>query len=154
MLVVGLLAFAGLAQAKTMIGTDGRHRLIGTPRADLLKGLEKADILVGRGGPDRLAGHRGADVLRGLAGRDRILGGQGPDRIIGGKGRDVLRGSLGRDEFNTSRTGLSAGGAGNDVIRARDRGVDLIDCGGGFDIVYVDLREDGVFNCEEIREPS
>ena len=83
-----------------------------------------------------------------------MLGGVGWDRLIGGPGRDVLRGGPGRDEFNTAATGYGAGGAGNDLIRARDRGTDLIDCGAGFDTAVVDLREDGVFNCEVIKEPT
>jgi len=125
-LLVAALALAGIAQARTLVGTSGPDRLVGTPRADLLKGKGGKDTLIGRGG------------------RDRLFGGPGPD---------VLRGGPGRDEFNTRRNGYSAGGQGNDTIHARDRKIDLIDCGAGFDIAIVDLREDGVFNCEEIREP-
>jgi Ca2+-binding RTX toxin-like protein len=124
--VVALLALAAVAQAKTMVGDNGPDHLTGTAHADLLKGLG------------------GKDTLTGRAGQDRLFGGRGPD---------VLRGGHGRDEFNTRRNGYSAGGQGNDKIYARDHDIDLINCGDGFDIAIVDLREDGVFNCEEIREP-
>jgi Ca2+-binding RTX toxin-like protein len=120
------LVLAGIAQAKTTIGDNGPDHLVGTAKADLLKGLGGKDTVIGRAGPDRL------------------FGGPGPDKLVGGPGRD---------EFNTRRNGYPAGGGGNDTINARDHGVDLIDCGGGFDIAVVDLREDGIFNCEEIREP-
>ena len=126
-LVVAALALAGIAQAKNFVGTGGPNRLVGTPHADMLKGKGGRDTLIGR------------------AGQDRLFGGPGPD---------VLRGGPGRDEFNTRRTGYSAGGQGNDTIHARDNKVDLIDCGAGFDTAIVDKREDGVYNCERIREPS
>ena len=124
--VAAVLALAAIAQAKDFVGTSGPDRLIGTPKADMLKGKRGKDTLVGR------------------AGRDRLFGGPGPD---------VLRGGPGRDEFNTRRSGYSAGGQGNDRIFARDRKADLIDCGAGFDVAVVDRAEDGVYNCERLREP-
>ena len=124
--MVAVLALAGIAQAKNIAGTAGADRLIGTPKADMLKGKGGRDVLIGR---------------------------TGPDRLFGGRGPDTLRGGPGRDEFNTRRSGYSAGGQGNDRIFARDRAADLIDCGAGFDTVVVDKFEDGVFNCERIREP-
>jgi Ca2+-binding RTX toxin-like protein len=125
MLVV-VLAVAGVAQAKFVGGTGGPDRLVGTGQADILKGKGGKDTLIARGG------------------RDRLFGGPGPD---------ILRGGPGRDEFNTRRSGYSAGGQGNDRIFARDRKPDLIDCGAGFDTAVVDRTEDGVFNCERVREP-
>ena len=122
-----VLAFAAFAQARPFVGTPGPDRLVGTAKADMLKGKGGRDALFGRGGQDRL---------------------------FGGRGPDVLRGGPGRDEFNTRRNGYSAGGQGNDIIRARDKTIDLIDCGGGFDTAIVDLREDGVINCEIVKEPA
>jgi Ca2+-binding RTX toxin-like protein len=126
-LITAALALAGVAQAKNFVGTGGHNRLVGTARADMLKGKGGKDVLIARAGTDRL---------------------------FGGPGRDTLRGGPGRDEFNTRRNGYSAGGQGNDRIFARDHVADLIDCGGGFDTVIVDKREDGVYNCEIVREPS
>jgi len=127
LVVAALLALAGIAQAKNFVGNGGPNRLVGTPKADMLKGL---------GGKDTLIGRRGAD------------------RLFGGKGPDTIKPGPGRDEINTRRNGYSAGGQGNDRILARDGAQDLIDCGAGTDTVFVDPKEDGVFNCENIKEPS
>ena len=127
MLLVVALAITGVAQAKNIVGTGGPDRLIGTPKADMLKGK---------------------------GGRDTLIGRRGPDRLFGGAGPDTLRPGPGRDEINTRHNGYSAGGGGNDRILARDKRRDLIDCGAGTDTVVVDAVEDGVFNCEFIKEPS
>ena len=46
------------------------------------------------------------------------------------------------------------GGPGNDVIYARNGQQDTIYCGRGVDTVYVDAREDGVFDCEIVKYPK
>lgn len=99
----------------------------GTPDGDKLSGSAKSDRLNGRAGDDELNGRKGGDILK--AGRD-------DDLLVGGKGFDDLRGAK-----------------GDDVIRARDGEPDIIDCGTGFDVAIVDPVEDGVFDCEEVREP-
>ena len=40
------------------------------------------------------------------------------------------------------------GGAGNDVVRAQDKNVDVIDCGTGRDTVYADKHDKVAKNCE------
>jgi Ca2+-binding RTX toxin-like protein len=124
-LLVGMLAVGGPVAAQVKEGGGGRDRLVGTSK------------------PDRIDGGGAADVLRG---RD------GDDRLIGGKGRDRIWGGAGRDEFNT-KAGLPVASGGRDVIRARDRGPDEINCGAGRDRAYVDVVEDGVYDCEEVIEP-
>lgn len=99
----------------------------GTAEGDRLVGSVKSDRLNGRSGDDELNGRKGGDILR--AGPD-------DDLLIGGKGFDDLRAAT-----------------GDDVIRARDGEPDIIDCGVGFDVAVVDGVEDGVFDCEEVREP-
>ena len=106
----------------------------------------------GSKGPDRLVGTKGADKLKGLAGRDVLIGGRGRDVLIGGRGRDVLRGGPGRDGFNM-RNGVELRAPGRDRIDARDGGQDEVNCGAGNDLAIVDAAEDGVFNCERVREP-
>jgi Ca2+-binding RTX toxin-like protein len=104
-------------------------------------------------GSDRLVGTSGADKLKGLAGRDTLIGGKGRDTLIGGKGRDVLRGGPDRDSFNM-RSGVQLAAPGRDKIDARDGGQDEINCGaGGNDLAIVDAAEDGVYDCEKVREP-
>jgi Ca2+-binding RTX toxin-like protein len=106
----------------------------------------------GKGG-DRLVGTRGADTLKGLGGRDLLIGGRGGDVLIGGRGTDVLRGGPGRDGFNM-RAGVQLAARGRDKIAARDGGQDEINCGGGGkDVAIVDAFEDGVYDCEVVREP-
>jgi Ca2+-binding RTX toxin-like protein len=72
---------------------------------------------------------------------------------MGGAGNDTIRGGRGRDRINIGRDGHPLGGGGNDVIRARDGGLDEISCGGGRDRAIVDRAEDGVFDCETVVEP-
>jgi Ca2+-binding RTX toxin-like protein len=62
--------------------------IVGSNKADRIKGSPFPDVIAGLGGNDR---------LKGLKGGDRICGGRGRDRLIGGKGRDKLRGGPGRD---------------------------------------------------------
>ena len=49
--------------------------------------------------------------------------------------------------------GVRRAGAGNDRILARDGKPDTIDCGPGRDVAIVDRKEDGVFDCEVVKEP-
>jgi len=42
---------------------------------------------------------------------------------------------------------------GWDRIKARDGTPDEINCGGGYDVAVLDKEEDGVYGCEEVREP-
>lgn len=105
----------------------------------------QARVVAGTSGDDRLEGGRKADTLKARAGDDRLIGKRGRDFLLGGKGGDILNGGLGFDELRAGR--------GNDIIYARDSTADLITCGAGFDVVYVDAIESGVFGCEERHEP-
>jgi hypothetical protein len=73
--------------------------------------------------------------------------------LIGGGGPDRLRGGPGRDGFNM-RDGAELAAPGDDRIEARDGRRDEISCGAGDDIAIVDAAEDGVYDCEQVREPS
>jgi Ca2+-binding RTX toxin-like protein len=74
---------------------------------------------------DRLVGTNYDDVLKGFGGNDTL---------IGGGGKDILYGGL-----------------GNDVIRARDGRRDVVDCGPGRDVAYVDRLDKVAKNCEVVR---
>ena len=79
-----MFAWAGPAQAKRILGTNGPDKIVGTAKADVLKGRGGNDRLKGRGGRDRLFGGRGADRLNAVdRRRDR--------RVRGGPGKDVCR---------------------------------------------------------------
>lgn len=102
---------------------------------------------------DRLVGTKAGDVLKGFRGHDVLIGGRGNDVLIGGKGPDKLRGGPGRDSFNM-RDGVLLAAPGRDKIDARDGGNDEINCGAGRDVAIVDATEDGVYDCEVVREPK
>ena len=127
-------AFGAMALAVALATTAGAATKVGGPDADRLRGTNAADRLNGRGGADLLIGRGGDDTLR------------------GGAGRDTLRGGAGHDEFN-ARDGAELPSPGNDRINARDGEADLISCGAGFDVAIVDAEEDGVYDCEDVREP-
>jgi Ca2+-binding RTX toxin-like protein len=79
-------------------------------------------------------------------GNDEITGAKGLAGLIvstlnGDDGRDEIKGTDGEDRLN--------GGKGFDVIRSRDKAEDLVDCGRGFDIAFVDKR-DFVRGCEVV----
>lgn len=168
---VALLVAGAWATARTIRGTPANEVLNGTRKADLMTGGAGDDLIRGGrgndslfgqggndriyGGPgrDRLWGGPGDDVLRGDRGNDRLSGGPGSDRILGGPGADVLIGVVGEDAFNTGADGKQSGGAGDDVIYARDGDQDTINCGPGYDVAYVDAVEDGVYDCEKVIEP-
>ena len=79
-----MLAWAGPAQAKRILGTKGADRLVGTAKGDVIKARGGNDRVGGRGGRDRLFGGRGDDRLNAVDGRQ--------DRVVnGGPGKDVCR---------------------------------------------------------------
>jgi Ca2+-binding RTX toxin-like protein len=113
-------------------GGDGKSRS-GTPHADSLFGTAKADVIHGLAGPDSIFGKRGPDYLLGDSGGDRVHGGAGADRLRGGIGSDRIYGE-----------------AGSDVIYARDGEADVVDCGDGQDLAYVD-EHDLARGCEIVK---
>lgn len=66
----------------TIVGDDGR---------DKVKGTKRDDVIVANDGRDRINAGAGDDLVCGGSGRDVLIGGKGKDRLIGGKGKDVLR---------------------------------------------------------------
>jgi Ca2+-binding RTX toxin-like protein len=84
--------------------------------------------------------------LNANAGNDEITGAEGLAGLIvstlnGDDNRDEIKGTDGEDRLN--------GGRGFDLIRSRDKAEDLVDCGGGFDVAFVDKR-DFVRGCEVV----
>ena len=82
--------------------------IVGTTRADHIKGTAKADVIVGLGG---------SDVIKGLGRSDLICGGNGSDKLNGGDRGDALVGEAGNDTLSGGG-GLDGlyGGAGNDTF--------------------------------------
>lgn len=72
-------------------------KIIGFPKADILRGLEEHDEIWGFGRADKLWGGSGSDTLWGGDGDDRLYGGRGADVLIGGTGADLINGGFGFD---------------------------------------------------------
>lgn len=83
--------------------------IIGTSRADTLRGTGRRDVIAALGGNDKVRGLGGKDVICGEGGNDDLNGGADADRLIGGPGKDVLRGAAGLDRL--------VGGPGRDVTK-------------------------------------
>ncbi|MGH3084087.1 MAG: hypothetical protein ACRDNP_08525, partial [Gaiellaceae bacterium] len=135
--------------AGSVTGASGNDSLVninavvGSRRADTLKGGTDEDLLVGLGGDDVLAGRGASDILSGSGGDDRVTGGGGldiadyssarrPIRVnlttgrAFGEGRDRLReiegiiGGMRGDKLIGDRLrNLILGGEGNDTIEGR-----------------------------------
>ena len=150
---------------RTLVGTPGKDRLIGSLRAgNVINGDGGGDYIAGGAQNDRLPGEWGGDDVyrprrrrlpRRRLGRRRPLrrDRQRPDprRLrrrphVGGDGNDFIDGQAAGDDIDAgpgddivhggSATDRILGGAGNDSIYS-DSGGDLIDAGDGNDTVYV-----------------
>ena len=161
-------------------GADGDDRLSSGSASDEIEGGAGRDRIDGGSGSDGLDAGPGDDVIRGGSGGDyivgdgfegeedfgllldprartpepgddRIDGGTGDDLLEGGDGDDAVSGASGRDRItgDEGRDRLS-GGTGNDRINSRDEDRDVVDCGPGRDIAFVD-RRDRVRGCERVR---
>lgn len=168
---ISLAAEAGTGPGGSLVALE-RCTIVGTPRADRIRGSSGNDVICGLGGDDvvaggggrdlvdggngndRLSGAAGGDVLLGLRGRDRLAGGAGRDGAGGGQGRDRLRGQAAGDRLvGASGADRLGGGAGADRLsggRGNDRlvggrGSDRIAGGSGRDRLGArDRRRDRV----------
>ena len=86
----------------TRVGTKtfvSIENLIGTLKADTLKGNDADNSFFGDSGRDTLWGRAGNDALDGGVGNDQLNGGDGDDLLMGGLGNDRLTGGSGSDTF-------------------------------------------------------
>jgi Ca2+-binding RTX toxin-like protein len=111
--------FVDLASGNAVTGAAALSRktarctIVGTARADRLRGTSKRDVICGLGGNDRIRGRSGGDV------------------IVGGPGNDTMNGNRGRDRLY--------GNGGNDRLVSRDRNIgEPLDGGSGRDRASVD----------------
>ena len=168
-LLMGLvcLALAGVAIAKTAVGTDGNDTLRGSEGPDQLYGEAGADTLLALGGDDYVEGGPGADAIiggpgvalliagtrndrgRGEAGRDSVYGGHGNDAVSGGPNGDTLLGQVGHDRlrggggpdrvWGGSGADRLGGESGDDYLTASAQS--LVDGGDDDDRIY--LHDEG-----------
>lgn len=85
---------AGMTFDKVIVGTDRAETLRGTNGRDLIFGMGGADSIYGNGGDDCLVGGDGADSIRGGDGNDVLIGGADADSLKGENGNDVLVGEF------------------------------------------------------------
>ena len=92
--------------------------IVGTSKADDLKGTDGRDVVLALDGDDTIDTGRGRDVVcagdgfdfvKTGPGRDLVRGGPGDDNVLAGRGKDVVRGLAGIDSL--------FGGPGDDVLR-------------------------------------
>ena len=135
---LGVAAVTGLALAGAALGAT-KSVFVGTPGPDTINGTASADVIYGKAGNDSLHGRGGNDVVYGGQGDDTIKGGDGNDVEYGGDGNDVMWVGRGADaEF---------GGPGNDVLHALadDNQLDIVDCGAGHDVAWLNVNEKGKY---------
>jgi Ca2+-binding RTX toxin-like protein len=139
--VIGVTAPAASAHRAdcTILGTDHRDRLIGTPGSDVICGFGGNDTLRGRGGADVLYGGRGGDELNGGVGPDVMFGGTGSDGLNPGDGDDTARGGRGNDAyFGSAGDDRVSGGPGRDFLWEVGGGIDLLRGGPALDCLFTD----------------
>jgi DNA-binding beta-propeller fold protein YncE len=90
---------SGGAPAATCGGK--RATIVGTKRADRLRGTPRRDVIAALGGNDRVSALGRADIVCGGAGRDTLRGGAGRDRLFGGAQKDTCIGGAARDRART-----------------------------------------------------
>ena len=111
--------------------------VLGGPGSDVLKGSEFADTLSAGSSAIKTARSHTRDRLSGGDGDDLLRGSRGDNRISGGDGHDVI-----------------SAGRGDDVIKARDRQVDQVRCGGGFDRARLDTADFLADRCRAVSRPA
>lgn len=144
-----LVVASGVALAITKIGTNGPDTLMGT---------NGSDELFGRGGTDWINGRGGNDVIEGGPGDDNPLTSRAIGNLDGGPGADVISGGAGDDDLwdgpspGDSAVDILDGGEGNDFLGAANRPAarDIVSCGAGRDLAYVDRKDIVGDDCERI----
>jgi Ca2+-binding RTX toxin-like protein len=142
--MVMTVALAGVAYAKTFVGTNQHDALPGD------------DAIYGGRGFDEMYGNGGDDYMNAGSGDAIISGGYGNDYLVGGRDGAGLYGNAGDDYLVVGpyrRAALRAvlwGYSGNDRIEAANGQRDLINCGpGDKDRASVDKNEVAkAKNCE------
>ena len=105
---------------------------------EIFSGSNLDDRITSGGEANQLIGLAGDDTLTGAGGNDTLFGGDGDDRLVGGGDNDNLFGQNGTDTFVFST------GAGNDIIRDFEDGVDMIEFRGAVDsFADLTITQDG-----------
>jgi len=110
----------------------------------VIRGTDRSDELLGGHGNDTVRGNAAGDVIWGDFWPCCQPAGQS-DQLAGGAGNDFIYASHGTNQID--------GGSGNDVIHAHFGQDGSVDCGSGYDVLYVShktKRRYGARDCERI----
>ncbi len=122
--------------------------IVGTPKADRIKGSRGNDVICGLGGNDKINGGGGRDLIDGGSGKDRLTGGAKADTLAGLAGKDVARGSAGADRIGTgAKKDRLAGNSANDRLHS-GKGRDRVSGGPGKDRIVGGKRGDRLAKVE------
>ena len=118
----------GIGGADLLEGGIGQDTLLGGNDNDTLAGGDDRDLLFAGNGRDHLEGGAGRDYLQGQSGADTLIGGEGRDILVGGSRAGNFGGDGAADVFAFTDIGQSTHlGAGRDVVRDFEQGIDLFD---------------------------
>lgn len=166
--IAGNGTMIGTYSSDRLMGDQGSDNLLGYGGDDLLDGGAGSDRIDGGAGTDELQGGTGDDSLVGGAGADRMFGGGGNDSYIvddagdraielSGEGRDTVYATVsfslerGSDVEVLTVYERESGDAlrltGNGLAQAiyGNAGVNLLDSGGGADLLYGLTGDDSYF---------
>jgi Ca2+-binding RTX toxin-like protein len=136
-LLAAFLALGAAAPKDDVPRCHGRRaQIVGTDKADALRGTPGRDVIWGGLGDDTIVGSLGNDLL---------CGGPGADLIHGGRGNDVVDGSAGDGDRAIGDLGDDKvlGGPGEFDEAAGSLGIDVLSGGtGSFDLVHGDYGYD------------
>jgi Ca2+-binding RTX toxin-like protein len=126
LLAAGAITPSAVAAPRTCFGTPAT--IVGTKRADVIRGTKNQDVIVALGGRDLINGRGSSDLICAGRGIDGVVGRGGKDLIDGGGGADSLSGGSDPDLIRTGRGRLNfvSGDGGNDSIRGGP-GLDVVD---------------------------
>lgn len=174
-LVVGsgvALAASITCAATPCVGTPDPDTMQGTNNPEKIQALAANDRVIAGGANDVIYGDEGNDIAEGDPGNDTIYGGPGGDgsadgtdfantkNLEGAEDSDTIYGGGGSDlidagendvplQFTTEPVDKSYGGGGNDQIYAADGNKDIIRCGKGRDVAFIDEEIDAnIKGCE------
>ena len=107
--------------------------IVGTPKADVIRGSSGNDVICGLAGNDKIVGATGMDLVDGGSGNDRLVGSGGSDTLAGLAGKDKITGSAKGDKIGGgAKADRLSGSGGKDVIKAGG-GADRLSGGPGRD---------------------
>lgn len=137
--------FINLSGKFPIFGTEGRDRINGTSRNDVIVTFGGNDRVDSGAGNDCIVGGDGAKQYDGGSGNDVIIAGNGNNNLDGGSGNDIIQSGDGNNKINAGAGNDSViSGSGNDQIVA-GAGDDTIRAGGGNDKVDAESGNDEVY---------